>query len=98
MDHLFRHAQSNTQKYTNSSAAPSSLKVGYFSSICQYPHCSFPQTSATSLEITPERELTLDKDGESAEDDEILDVSAVLVRIPGMKSNADRSPAIYSNS
>jgi hypothetical protein len=45
--------------------------------------------SATSLEITPERELALDKDEESAEDDEILDVSAVLVHIQGMKSNAD---------
>jgi hypothetical protein len=32
--------------------------------------------SATSLEIRPQRELALDKDGESAEDDEILAFAA----------------------
>jgi len=54
--------------------------------------------SATSLEIRQRMELALSKDGESAEDDEILDVSAFLVRIKGMKPGADHSPAIYSSS
>jgi hypothetical protein len=37
------------------------------------------------LEIKQERELALDKDGESVEHDEILDVSAFFVRIQGIK-------------
>ena len=57
----------------------------------------FPQMLAISLEIKRASEL-LDKDGESAEDDEILDVSAFLVRIQCVKPNTDHSPAIYSNS
>jgi hypothetical protein len=44
--------------------------------------------SATSLEIKQPMELALAKDGQSAEDDEILDVSAFLVRIKGMKGPA----------
>ena len=47
--------------------------------------------SARLLEIKQEREPALDKDGESAEDDEILDVSAFLVHIQGMKPSADHS-------
>jgi hypothetical protein len=47
--------------------------------------------SATSLEIKQERELALDKDEESAEDDETLDVSAYSVRIQGMIPSADHS-------
>jgi len=54
----------------------------------------FPQMSGTSLEIQQERGLTLDKDEESAEDDEILDVGAFLVCIQGMRPSADHSPAI----
>jgi len=54
--------------------------------------------SATSLDINQMRELPLDKDGESAENDEILHVSAFFIRIQGMKPTADHSPAIYSNS
>jgi hypothetical protein len=34
-----------------------------------------------SLEIKQERKLAIDKDGDSAEDGEILDVSAFLVRM-----------------
>jgi len=40
--------------------------------------------SGTSLEIKQERELALDEDAESTEDDEILDVGAFLVRMQGM--------------
>jgi hypothetical protein len=57
----------------------------------------FPQMFAISLEIKRASEL-LDKDGESAKDDEILDVSAFLVRIQCMKPSTNHSPAIYSNS
>jgi len=42
--------------------------------------------SATAIEIRQERESALDKDGESAEDDEILDVSTFLVRIQGYET------------
>jgi len=49
-------------------------------------------------EIRQERDLSLDIDGKYAEDDEILDVSAFLVRIEGIKPGTDHSPAIYSNN
>ena len=58
----------------------------------------FPQISVTSQEITHGREQALDSDSESAKDDEILEVSAFLVRIQGMKPGAYHFPAIYSNS
>jgi hypothetical protein len=54
--------------------------------------------SATSLEINQVRERSLDKDGESAENDEIIHVSAFFVRTQDMKPTADHSPTIYSNS
>jgi len=54
--------------------------------------------AATLLEIKQGRELSLDKDGESAGEDEILNVSAFLIRIEGMSSSADHCPAIYSNN
>jgi len=47
--------------------------------------------STTSLEIKHERELALDTEGESTEDDEMLDVSAFFVRRQGMKPSADHS-------
>ena len=58
----------------------------------------FLQISVTSQEIEQGRELALDNDGESAVDDEILDVSPFCVRILGMKRSADHSPAIDRNS
>jgi len=58
----------------------------------------YPQIAATLQEIKQGGELPLDKDGESAGDDEILDVSTFLIRIQGMKSSADHSPPIYSNN
>jgi len=50
--------------------------------------------SATSLEVKQQRELALDTDEESAEDDEILDVGAFLVRIQGMEPSAVHTHAI----
>jgi hypothetical protein len=54
--------------------------------------------STTSLEIKQERELALHKDEESAQDDEILDVGAFLVRSQAVKHSAGIGPATISQT